>query len=420
MSQWVLDGPDPASWDRFVTAAPWEVSALTARAHQLLRRELRRLRPAGLRIAGRQTDFLILDDTLHPRTGRSLEGAGYHFSHAAGGATLGHSLVTCAYRTGDYTFAYSCAPYVRETELDALNAQTTHDNLLRPPGERRSVRPFQSKIDLVVAQLQAFRPLQNGRPVFTLFDSWYLNPRVARAARDQGLDWCSCLKANRKLTLLDLSLDTGEVQTVAEVTVGDLLGDLVPAAVLTAAGVPYPAACVQASWEPFTVAGRTFRAVAYRARLTGIGLVQVVLAQEQYRSGRWSPVVPLVTNRLDLRPAEVVAVYLQRWALEVLHRDTKQQLGLTDCQMQSLEGSTRHWAMVFLSQTLLMLLRLQAEHGEVRTVSGQPVAQVGRTVGEVRQFVKQCALVELLGWACQQAVQGRSVTEIATALGLPA
>jgi hypothetical protein len=70
--------------------------------------------------------------------------------------------------------------------------------------------------------------------------------------------------------------------------------------------------------------------------------------------------------------------------------------------MQSLKGLTRHWALVF------------------RTASGQPVAHVGRTVVEVRGFVRQCALVELLRWACEQAVQGRSVAEISAALGLPA
>jgi hypothetical protein len=189
---------------------------------------------------------------------------------------------------------------------------------------------------------------------------------------------------------------------------------------LTKAGIPCPAAAVAPDWQTVSVRGRTFRVLAYRGRLPGIGLVQLVLAQERYRDGRWSPYVPLVTNRLDLTPAEMVTVYLERWAVEVLLRDAKQNLGLTDCQMERLEGTVRHWVLAFLSQAMLTLLRLQAAAGEVRTPSGRTVASVGRTLGEVRQFVKQCALVELIRWTCEQAAQGRSAEEIALSLGLPA
>ena len=420
MSRHVVEGPDASAWDRFVTAAPWELPALNDQWRRLLRRELRRLKPAGLRIAGRQTDFLIFDDSHHPRTGRFLEGAGYHWVHSEDRACFGQVLVLGAYRTGDYTFAYSCDPYVREKDLAALNEARRPENLLREPEERRPLWSFHSKVERVVAQLEAFQPLRPGRSVFVLFDSWYLNQRIVRAARKQGLDWCSTLKRNRVVELLDLALETGEVRAGERLTVEALLEQLVPAALLTKAGIPFPAAAVAPGWQTGSVRGRTFRVLAYRGRLPGIGLVQLVLAQERYRDGRWSPYVPLVTNRLDLTPAEVVTVYLERWAVEVLLRDAKQNLGLTDCQMERLEGTVRHWVLAFLSQAMLTLLRLQAAAGEVRAPSGQAVARVGRTLGEVRQFVKQCALVELLRWTCEQAAQGRSVEEIALSLGLPA
>jgi hypothetical protein len=253
-----------------------------------------------------------------------------------------------------------------------------------------------------------------------LFDSWYLNRRIVAAVREKRLDWCSCLKANRVVELLDLSFETGEVRVSQRLAVQELLDRLAPAALLTEEGVPYAATAVNPAWTTQEVAGRTFRMLAYHGRLEGIGLVQLVLVQERYRSGRWSPVVPLVTNRLDLTPAEVVTVYLERWGIEVLIRDAKQNLGLTDCQMERLEGTVRHWVLAFLSQALLTLLRLQAAAGELRTVSGQVVQSVGRTLGEVRQFVKQCALLELLRWTVEQAAQGRSLEEIGQQLGLPA
>src|SRR5581483_6646287 len=163
-----------SSWDRFVTTAPWELPVLSDRWRRLLRRELRRLRPTGVRLAGRQTDFLLVDDTHHLRTGKYLEGAGYHYLHSEQRTRWSHCLVVTAYRTGDYTFAYSGEAYVREADLAALNAARQQQNLLREPAARRPLWGFRSKVAQVVDQIQAFRPLRSDRPVFVLFDSWYL------------------------------------------------------------------------------------------------------------------------------------------------------------------------------------------------------------------------------------------------------
>jgi len=420
MSRHVLDGPGASSWDRFVTTALWELPALNDRWRVLLRRELRRLKPEGKRIAGKQTDFLIFDDTHHLRTGKALEGVGYHWVHAAGRTQWSHSLVLAAYRTGDYPFAYRCKAYLREADVARLNAQREPENLLREPGRRRPLGTFRSKGDPVGAQLEAFQPLRPNRAGFVLLDRGYLNRRIVRAARQKQLDWCSCLKSNRVVELLTLSLETGEVRANTRLAVQELRQQLAPAAQLGEPGVPYPWATSTPAWQALEAEGRNFPALAYRARLEGIGVVQWVWVQERYRSGRWSPVVPLEINRLDLTAGEVVAVYLERWGIEVLIRDAKQNLGLTDCQIERLEGTVRHWVLRLLSQAMLTLLRLQADQGQLRTPSGQAVASVGRTLGEVRQFVKHCALVELLRWASEQAAAGRSVEERAATLGLPA
>lgn len=420
MSRDVPDGPDASSLERFVTAAPWELPALNRCWRRHLRQELARLKPQGLRLAGRQVDVLIFDDTHHLRTGPMLEGAGYHWVASAHRTRWSHCLVLGAYRTGDYTFAYSCDAYVRRQEVEALNEERAEANLLRAWDAQREPWPFRSKVALVVEQIRNFRPLRRGRPVFVLFDSWYLNRQTVGACQERHLDWCSSLKSNRVVELVDLSLETGEVRKIAQVSVGVLVAALEPTAALRGGEVPFAEAAVAPGWQWFTHGSRKFRAVAYRARVNGLGLVQVVLVQERYEGRGWSPVVALVTNRVDLTAAEVVRVYLERWAIEVLIRDAKQNLGLVDCQMECLEGTARHWMLAFLSQAMLTLLRLRADRGELRTASGQVVGSAGRTLGEVREFVKKCALVELIRWTCQQAAAGQSVEQIAVRLGLPA
>jgi DDE superfamily endonuclease len=420
MSRQVVEGPDASAWDRFVTVAPWDLPTLNRTWRRFLRRQVRRLRPPGRRIAGRQTDFLIFDDTHQRRSGAALEGAGYHFVHSQSRTSWGHSLVLAAYRTGDFTFACGADVYVRQVDVERLNREREPANLRRNWDDplRRPPWAFHSKIDHVLTQLASFQPPFPERGVFVLFDSWYLNQEIVRAARSRGFDWCSTLKRNRALTLVDLSLETGEVRAEWGLSVGEWLDQLAQAGP-EPGRLPFAKAALGSGWETVTVGGRTYRVLAYRGRLNGIGLVQIVVAQERLRDGRWSACVPLVTNRLDLSVVEVLVVHQERWQVEVLIRDLKQNLGLTDCMLERLEGTVRHWLLALVSQALLMLLRLRAAAGEVRTANGQPVASVGRTLGEVRQFVKQCALAELIRWTCAQAAQGRTATEIALGLGLP-
>jgi DDE superfamily endonuclease len=406
MSRHVPLGPDGSNWERFVTASPWELPALNRAWRRFLRRELRRLKPEGKRIGGRQVDFLAFDDTHHRRTGPGLEGAGYHYVHSAQRTQFSHCLVTAAYVSGDYAFGYSCDPYVRAVDVAALNARWAAAGK-----EQRLV--FRSKTAMVVAQLEAFQPLRPGRPVFVLLDSWYVNRQIVGAARAKQLDWCGMLKSNRVVHLLEIAPETGEIRAEGKTTVAALAAE-------ETGERQQERFVVGGAAQEFRVGKRAFQATAYRGTLPQIGVVQVVVVREQYEPGRFSPWVALATKRLDLAAAEVVEVYLQRWEVEVLHGDLKQNLGLTDCQMRSLAGTQRHYALAFLSQAMLTLLRLRAARGEVCTASGQTVVSVGQTLGEVRQFVRQSALVELLRYACEQAAQGRSVTEIALALGLPA
>ena len=213
--------------------------------------------------------------------------------------------------------------------------------------------------------------------------------------------------------LLDLALETGEIQGERKTTLEALLAEAV-------SPQPSPSDVVGAPLQTVSIGSRHFEVTAYRARLSQLGIVPLGIVREQYRDGRYSPFVALATNRIDLSAAEVGAAYLQRWAIEVLHRDLKQNLGLIDCQVRPLEGTVRHWTLAFVSQGLLTLWRRRADQGEVRTASGRLVASIGETLGEVRQFVQQCAVVELLRWACEQALAGQSLEEIAARLQLPA
>lgn len=61
--------------------------------------------------------------------------------------------------------------------------------------------PFQSKVDLAVAEIQQFEPVP-GTQTAVLIDSWFHCKRVRRAAQRRGFEVSGGLKSNRVTRLI--------------------------------------------------------------------------------------------------------------------------------------------------------------------------------------------------------------------------
>ena len=68
-----------------------------------------------------------------------------------------------------------------------------------------------------------------------------------------------------------------------------------------------------------------------------------------------NPVKYLVTNKIDAPTEHVIRLYSKRWRIETFFEDSKQDLGLGDCEMQEDEGASRHWHLLMLAYSLLRL-----------------------------------------------------------------
>ena len=92
-----------------------------------------------------------------------------------------------------------------------------------------------------------------------------------------------------------------------------------------------------------------------------------------------NPVKYLVTNKIDAPMKHLIRTYSMRWRIETFFEDSKQDLGLGDCEVRDSDGASRHWHLQMLTYSLLRLgpesnvserrgfrdesLRAQLEHG---------------------------------------------------------
>jgi hypothetical protein len=98
----------------------------------------------------------------------------------------------------------------------------------------------------------------------------------------------------------------------------------------------------------------------------------------------------LLTNNIFCPTYEIIVHYRSRWSIEVMFRDLKQHLGLTNCQHRSITAVKRHIALVMFAYACLQLVRQDS-----RIVSADHHQSVQLTIGDVKKHLKSQVLVQL-------------------------
>jgi hypothetical protein len=130
------------------------------------------------------TGFLIMDDSTHHKPkGWKMEGLGRHYSNTEKKLLPGHSLFGAMY----------CVLGQRTPLLPRLYRR-------KKVCEQEGV-PFVSKIELAVATINSFEPLEN-TVTHVLIDSWFHCQALRKACRKRGWDLSGALKSNRKLRII--------------------------------------------------------------------------------------------------------------------------------------------------------------------------------------------------------------------------
>jgi hypothetical protein len=314
----ILDSADKTNFSRFFSEAPWREDAIN---HRRIRFMLQQPKPHRRR---RRESLLVLDDTLCEHVGSLFDDVDRHDNHGDGTYPLAHNPVTSLYVSGPVRFPVGLRLYRRDEELtqwQAAVAQHVPDlpiprekkarnrlhtqvdpMLLQDPECRARHEPCRTTIALAIDLVEAAIRHKVSFGV-VVFDAWYLAEDVVRVLARRRKDWVSRLKTNRLLETASFQLRDANGWPMKRPSPHLAVEELVPL-------IPAHA------YRPVTVGEHTYWCFTLRVRIPSLGKVRIVVSFETAQlTGRS---VALVTNRVDWSAAKIIALYLQRWSVEIV------------------------------------------------------------------------------------------------------
>jgi len=125
-----------------------------------------------------------------------------------------------------------------------------------------------------------------------------------------------------------------------------------------------------------------------------LGEVQVIFSR---RRGE-RKVLALVTDDLRTSATTVVADYLKRWAIELLIKDEKQQLGLGDYRVLRYRAVVRHLHLVDIAYACLTRLAIDSrdEQGQRKNEKVLRLPPISQLKARMRQIVWREAVEDVV------------------------
>jgi hypothetical protein len=259
-----------------------------------------------LRIRTHSVLFLIVDDTIIPKSGKKIPGCAWHWDHAQKAYVFGHQWVLFALLYKDF--------------LLPLWAKLYH------PKGTKGCGSFQTKITIAQKMLQALR-LPIPCKVYLLADSWYWAKQLAQLCRKYGYHMISQLKST---SVLIMNGERTKVTTLSTI------------------GSAYREVSVFVYGK-----NKTLKIARFVGIIQGLGKVVVVVVKEKRKKPSY-----LVSTNLHLSALDIVKYYAKRWKIEQMIKDLKQRLGFGHYQVRNPQAIQRHVALVLLSYCILILLKI--------------------------------------------------------------
>lgn len=304
MNRLFFNAKNQSSANRFLTESPWDADELTTRRMKII--------DQSPKTRTKEEGVIILDDTVNPKTGKKMEGTGWHHYNNPSSSkkfTFGHSVVSTHYADSDKEYPISPEIYVKK--------ESARNN-------------FKTKITLGIELITEAAKRYRVRAKTVVMDAWYLCKRLVDKVKNLNLDWVSRAKVNRKIKY------NGEW-----INISGLVGKT-------------------ALDKEITIAEDKYMCKSFILHLSKMGLVKLVLSRKKDpKTDEEKKIFALVTNRLDWDERTIVSKYLMRHHIEGFYRDSKQILGLGGYMMRDIAGVVRHLHLGFLAYSLLETLILK-------------------------------------------------------------
>jgi FOG: Transposase len=327
----VLPAGDKRALNKFLTEYNWD-------EQQFNHERLEELQKHG-ETRWSKDGYIILDDTITEKAGDEVPGVGHFYDHAEGDTVWGQDLIYAFYADDKTAYPLTFRLYEKQDE-DASNHDTKYD-LARE----------------IVTELED----EVGVPADTyLFDSWFAHDSaLVEHIESYGNDWIGPLRSNRQVTY------AGE-----EISV-DALAERIDT--------------VERNVED-----ETYHIWTKKLPVSQLGDVKLVIAEKETDEDEENPVKYLATNKIDAPTEHVIRSYGMRWRIETFFEDSKQDLGLGDCEMQTDEGASRHWHLLMAAYSLVRLDPDSRALGTVRSKASSLRANLEHSLKE--------AVYNLLSW----------------------
>lgn len=238
----------------------------------------------------------IIDDTLIEKTGKNIAFSGKFYDHSENRFIHGINLLTLNYADNKVNYPVDFEIYEKESQTDE--------------------EKFKTKIEL------AMKLIKNSKmPVNTfVFDSWYTCEEVKNFIEKEGKFWIGACKS-----------------TLLVRTVSDKFVSLTEYEELN-----------KDKFVEYEINGKKYSVFTKTVYMKSLEKVRIIISRDS------EGVIYLATNRKD-HFRHVLSDYMLRWKVEAFYKDSKQHLGLGDCQIRKPQGIVNHFTMVFLSHSILRL-----------------------------------------------------------------
>jgi SRSO17 transposase len=257
-----------------------------------------------------QDGYVVIDDSVNQRTGEELPGAGSFYDHAEGETVWGQDLVYSFYTDDKTSYPLTFRQYEKADEEDEDEDEDDHE----------------TKYDLsrdIITELEE----EVGVAADTyLLDSWFAHDSALIGhVESYGKDWVGPLRSNRQVTYENEEM---RVDALAE----------------------------RIDKVEREIDDETYKIWTKTLPVSELGDVRLVIAEKVTDDeDKDNPVKYLVTNKIDAPSAHIIRTYSYRWRIETFFEDSKQDLGLGDCEVRDSGGASRHWHLQMMTYSLLRL-----------------------------------------------------------------
>jgi hypothetical protein len=316
---------DQSSLNKFLTISEWD------------REEIERIRMKQIRKTKPKEGIIVIDPTLLHKTGKYMEKANYHYDGLTKEKEWGHQLVHSIFTDGKNSFPLRGDIYIREVDADEKNPFKT----TREIGIEHLNFAVKNKIPfwLVMADAGLYADFFLEKIKF-LKKKYIIGIRISNKISVDGEKRISV--ENYLNTLSDLDFSTHIYED----------------------GV--------------------YHLHVKEVYTRGVGKERLLIS---YKEGDEDCIKIYTTNILDKSDEELMHLLLQRWDVEVLHRDAKQNLGLEDYQVRKFGAIQKVVCAVHVAYTQLAL----SMHQRIL----EPLKRELETIGESCRFFR---LIALKGW----------------------